>query len=267
VAVGPDGRISYLQATDIPATGLTVDQLREKLDQELAKYYRTPRTVLVPVTFKSKKYYVLGKVANRGVFSLERPLTIVEAVARAHGLETGLIDNNNLADIADLQRSFLMRNGQRLKVNFERLFQEGDLSQNVAIEPEDYLYFASMAMKEVYVLGEVRQPGPTPHTSNSTVTHAIANRGGFNDRAYKSRVVVIRGSLNNPRTYVVNVWETLEARSLDFKLEPRDIIYVHYRPFIKVEELLDLAASAFVQSAVTAWTGKHIGAVITKPIF
>lgn len=267
IAIGPDGRLSYLQATDIPASGSTVDELREKLDQELTKFYRTPRTLVVPVTFKSKKYYVLGKVANRGVYSLERPLTIVEAVARAKGLETGLIDNNNLADIADLQRSFLMRNGQRLKVNFERLFQEGDLSQNIAVEPEDYIYFASLAMKEVYVLGEVRQPGPTAHTANSTVSHAIANRGGFTDRAYKSHVLVIRGSLNNPRTYVVNVWSTLEARGLDFKLEPRDIVYVHYRPFIKAEELLDLAASAFVQSAVTAWTGRHIGPLITRPLF
>jgi protein involved in polysaccharide export with SLBB domain/capsular polysaccharide biosynthesis protein len=267
VAIGPDGRLNYLQATDIPVTGLTVDELREKLDQELAKFYRTPRTVVVPVTLKSKKYYVLGKVANRGVYSLERPLTIVEAVARAKGLETGLIDNNNLADIADLQRSFLMRNGQRLKVNFERLFQEGDFSQNIAIEPDDYLYFAAMAMKEVYVLGEVRQPGPTPHTANSTVAHAIANRGGFTDRAFKSRVVVIRGSLNSPRTYIVNTWETLEGRALDFKLEPRDIVYVHYRPFIKVEELLDLAVAAFVQSVATSWTGKHIGPIITSPIF
>ncbi len=267
VAIGPDGRLNYLQAIDIQAAGLTVDELRDKLDQELAKFYRTPRTVLVPVTFKSKKYYVLGKVAQKGVFSLDRPLSVVEAVARAHGLETGLVDNNNLIEIADLQRSFLMRNGERVKVNFERLFQEGDLSQNIALEPDDFLFFASSAMKEVYVLGEVTTPGPVPHNANSTVVSAIANRGGFTDRAYKSRVVVIRGSLNNPQTFIVSVWDAVYARSLDFKLEPKDIVYVHYRPFIKVEELLDLAASAFVQSVATAWAGNKIGAVITTPIF
>src|SRR4051812_44763018 len=32
VTVGPDGRINYLQARDILATGLTVDELREKLE-------------------------------------------------------------------------------------------------------------------------------------------------------------------------------------------------------------------------------------------
>ena len=211
VAIGPDGRISFLQATDIVATGLTIDELRDRLDKELVQFYRTPRTVIVPVSFHSKKYYVLGKVTNRGVFSLDRPLTIIEAVARAHGIETSLIDNNNLAEIADLQHSFLMRNGKRLPVDFERLFEQGDLSQNIPIEPDDFLYFASGALKEVYILGEVHVPGPMIYTANATVLSAIANRGGFTDRAYKSRVLVIRGSLNNPRTFIVNAWGATEA--------------------------------------------------------
>ena len=89
VFIGPDGRISFLQAQDIMAAGLTVDELRAKFDEALSKYYRTPRTIITPTNFRSKKYYVLGKVVNRGVFTLERPLTIVEAVARAKGAPLG----------------------------------------------------------------------------------------------------------------------------------------------------------------------------------
>ena len=40
VTIGPDGRISYLEAQDVLATGLTIDELRAKLDQELSKYRR-----------------------------------------------------------------------------------------------------------------------------------------------------------------------------------------------------------------------------------
>jgi protein involved in polysaccharide export with SLBB domain len=266
VPIGPDGRISFLQAADVMAAGLTVDELRAKLDEELAKFYRAPRTLISPVTFHSKKYYVLGKVSNRGVYPLDRPISVVEAVARAHGIETGLLDENNISELADLQRSFLMRSGKRLEVNFEKLFQEGDLSQNVLLEPGDFLFFASMAMKEVYVLGEVRSPGPMPWTENATAVSAIANRGGFNDRAYKSKVVVIRGSLNNPRAFIVNAWGTFEARQLDFKLEPKDIVYVHYRPFIYVEELLDLAITGFLQS-MSAGTAGELDPLIRKPLF
>jgi hypothetical protein len=44
----------------------------------------------------------------------------------------------------------------------------------------------------------------------------------------------------------------------DFKLEPNDIIYVSWRPFVRGEELLDLAATAFVQAAVSGWVGEDI---------
>lgn len=267
VPIGPDGRISFLQAVDVMAAGLTVDELRAKLDEELAKFYRAPRTIVSPASIRSKKYYVLGKVTNRGVYALDRPTTLIEAVARAHGIETGLLDENNITDLADLQRSFLMRGGKRVQVNLEKLFQEGDLSQNALLEPEDFLFFASMAMKEVFVLGEVANPGPMPWTPSTTAVTAIANRGGFNHRAYKSKVAVIRGSLNNPRTFIVNVWGTFEANHLDFKLEPKDIVYVNYRPFIYVEELLDQAAQAFLQSISAGVAGEKIQPIITSPLF
>ena len=266
VPVGPDGRVSYLQATDIVATGLTVDELRAKIEEELGKYYRSPRVLITPVAYNSKKYYVLGKVMNRGVFPLDRPVTIVEAVARAKGLETGILDNQNSVDLVDLQHSFLMRDGKRLPVDLERLFQQGDLSQNIGLQPDDYLYFAPGALKEVYVLGEIRLPGPLTWTENTTVIRAIAGRGGFTERAYKSRVVVVRGSLNAPQTYVVDTLATVDARALDFKLAPKDIVYISWRPFIKAEELLDLAATAFIQSAVAAWAGQNVGPFISSPI-
>ena len=264
--IGPDGRLSYLEATEVLADGLTVDELRARLDEELGKFHRSPRTMIVPTAFRSKKYYVLGKVVNKGVYTLDRPITILEAVARAQGLETGLLDNQNSFDLADLQRSFVARGNKRLDVNLEKLFLEGDLTQNAPIEPNDYLYFAAGNMKEVYVLGEVRVPGSAIYTPNLTVIGAIAARGNYTDKAFKSRVLVVRGSLNQPKTFVVDTWATLDARGLDFKLEPRDIVYVHNRPFIRVEELLDLAATAFIQSATATWANQFIGPIIKSPL-
>src|SRR5258705_332913 len=119
VLIGPDGRVSYLQAQDVMAAGLTVDELRTNVDQALGTFYRSPHTMIMPVAYNSKKYYVLGKVVTRGVFPLDRPITVVEAVARAKGLETGILDSQNSIDLVDLQRSFLMREGKRVPVNLE----------------------------------------------------------------------------------------------------------------------------------------------------
>src|SRR4030095_11087753 len=174
-------------------------------------------------------------------------------------------ENQNTYDLADMQSSFIMRRDKRVPVDFEKLFFEGDLTQNIALEPDDYLYFASANLKEVYVLGQVRSPGPVTYTPEMTVMGAISTRLGYTDKAFKSRVLVVRGSLNNPKTFIVDTWATLDARGLNFKLEPKDIVYVSTRPFIRVEEVLDLAATAFIQSATAAWAGKYIEPIITSP--
>src|SRR5262249_55190609 len=61
VAINPDGRVSFLEA-EVMATGLTIDELRAKFDTELGTVRRAPHTIIAPVAFRSKKYYMLGKV-------------------------------------------------------------------------------------------------------------------------------------------------------------------------------------------------------------
>jgi protein involved in polysaccharide export with SLBB domain len=257
VTIAPDGRVSYLEAQDVLAAGLTIDELRAKLDEELGKYRRSARTVITPTAFRSKKYFVLGKVVQRGVYTLDRPTTVIEAIAKAKGIESGLLDNNTV-DLADFSRSFLMRGGKKMSLDFEKLFQQGDLSQNIQIEPGDYLYFPSADVKQVYVLGEVNVPGIVSYRPDSTVLTAISSRGGFNEKAYKSKVLVLRGSLNHPETFTVDTLQTMNGRATDFKLQPKDIVYVSHRPFYKAEDLLDLATVAFIQSLVTSWVGAEI---------
>jgi protein involved in polysaccharide export with SLBB domain len=261
VAIGPDGRISYLEAQDVMAVGLTIDELRTKLDEALGQYRRAPHTIITPVAFRSKKYYMLGKVTTKGVYTLDRPLTILEALARAHGLEKALVDRD-LVNLTDLRRSFIARGGKRVPLDFERLFQQGDLSQNIPIEPGDYMYFAPGDLNEVYVVGEVRLPGPVTWTPSLTIIGAVTGRGGFTERAWRARVLVVRGSLSAPEAIPVDTHAILDAKEINFKLRPHDIIYVNSRPFIKVEEAADLAATAFIQSVITSW----VGVDVVKPI-
>jgi len=257
VAVGPDGRVSFLEAQDVLATGLSVDELRARLDEELCKYHRAPHTLVTPVAFRSKKYFMLGKVMVKGAYVLDRPLTVLEAIARARGFENGLVDRS-VVDLADFSRSFLARNGKRTPLNFERLFESGDLSQNLPIEPGDYIYIAAASVQEVYVVGEVRLPGPVAYTPSQTVIAAITARGGFTDRAYRSRVLVVRGSLNQPESFAIDTAAIASGKTTDFRLQPKDIVYVSPRPFVRIEELSDLAITAFIQGLITAWVDTKV---------
>jgi protein involved in polysaccharide export with SLBB domain/Mrp family chromosome partitioning ATPase len=266
--IGPDGRLTYLQARDVMATGLTVDELREKLEDVLSKYYRPPlRAIILPEAYRSKKYYMLGGVVQKGVFALDRPITLLEAIARARGFEgsqrTSLLP-------ADLSRSFLVRKREdnsftNITVDFEALFMRGDLSQNIALAPDDYLYFPPLASQDVYLLGEVRTPGPVPYTPETTVLRAIISRGGFTDRAYKKKIVIIRGSLSQPQTFVVNASDILSARTTDVDLQPRDIVYVHHRPWNYVRELLKSAITEYTRAIIITWTGQNVGPFTKEP--
>jgi protein involved in polysaccharide export with SLBB domain len=265
VVVSPDGRVTYLQAQDIMAAGLTIDELRGKIDNELGKFYRLPHSVITPVAIRSKRFSILGAVVVKGNFTMDRPLTLIEAIARAGGLETGVFERNTV-EIADLSHSFMVRDGKRLPLDFERLFQHGDLTQNIAIQPNDYIYFASSSANEIYVLGEVNNPGLMPYVPNASVLTAITARGGFTLRAFKGRVMVVRGSLTKPETFVIDTGKILDASTTDFRLQPRDIVYVAAKPWARAQELLDAATSTFIQSVIVTYTGDKVGPFISSVV-
>lgn len=258
IFIRPDGRVGYLQAHGITAAGLTIDELRAVLEKELAAYHRHPRVIITPVELRSKRYVILGKVVDKGVFSLDYPITLIEAVARARGVETGLFEGNTV-ELADLPRSFVVRNNQRLPLDMEKLFFEGDLSQNVQIEPGDFIFFSSAISNDISVLGEVGQPGILGFTPRLTALGAIAVRGSFSKAAYRGRVLIVRGSLQKPEVIVVNVNDVLQGRALDVLLQPKDIVYVSRRPWILAEELVDMAINTFLSSMTTSWTDRNLG--------
>ena len=222
------------------------------------------------VVFLGQRLDVAEILASADIFALFThwegfPITILEAVAKARGIETGLFEQNTV-ELADLPRSFLVRGSKRMKVDFEKLFFEGDMSQNIELEPGDYLYFASANTNEVYVLGSVNSPGIEGFTPRMTIISAISQREGFTADAYREHVLVVRGSLNSPKVFVVNVDDIVHGRAPNFPLEPKDIVYVSDHPWKFADQLLDIAISAFVQSAVTSWTSANVGPFITSPI-
>ena len=265
ITVAPDGTVTYLHARSIPASGKTIDELRANLNQELRKFYKNAIVTVTPNLFQSRKVYVLGKVVKKGAVNLDRPMTVLEIVAEAGGLETGLFQQNTV-ELADLGRSFLMRGNARVPVNMESLFLHGDMKQNVAVEPGDYLYFPSANSNEIYVLGDVKMQGTQGLLAHTSVHSAVAQAGGFTPKAYTKRVLVVRGSLDKPQTFVVDMDDVMNARTKGFRLEPKDIVFIADKPWARAEELLSFALNAFFQGAVSSWAGANVGPMIKSAI-
>ncbi len=262
VPIGPDGNISYLQIHDYRAAGSTIDELREGLTKALRAYVQNAQVIVTPVAFKSKKYFLLGTVLDRGSYSLDRPMTLLEAVARARGISTGLLSQNTV-EIADMRRAFVVREGKKLDIDFTKLFYEGDLTHNVQLSPGDYIYVPSNVVNEVYVLGAIDSPGQTGVTDSLTAIGAITVRGGFSEGAWKKQVLVVRDSLSeNPKVFVVDAAAVIVGKAKDMILEPRDVVYVSPRPWRRAEEIADIAITAFLQAATATWTGNKVIPII-----
>lgn len=284
ISIGPDGTINYLQARDVLATGLTVDELREKLEAVLLKFYRPPlRVIVLPQAYRSKRYYLLGNVMGKGVYALDRPTTVLEAIARAKGFAQAEQSRPAVPSLqplqsrpgviqADFSHSFLVRRDEtgafrQVDVDFESLFVRADLNQNVSLAPDDYLYFPPPDLQEAYVLGEVIRPGPVQVTPDLSVLKAVLLRGGYTPRSYRTRVLVVRGSLQAPQTFVIDSAEVLSARAADLRLQPRDIVFVSRKPWYRAEELVKAAVYSFLSSAIISAAGQNIGPFINEPFF
>jgi polysaccharide export outer membrane protein len=86
VLIRPDGGISFALAGDMPAAGLTTDELRAELETRVRKL--VPDAV-VTVSVKSpngNRIYVIGKVNHPGDFPLLRPIDVLQAISMAGGV-------------------------------------------------------------------------------------------------------------------------------------------------------------------------------------
>lgn len=259
--VGPDGKIYYYLLPGLRVWGLTLGQTKELLERELAGLIRNgPKVTLALRAVESKRVWLLGRLNTPGIHPLAQPMTLLEAISVAGGPASVASASSltgapaaagpagEIEEMADLRHSFVLREGRLLPVDFHRLLREGDLSQNIYLQPDDFVYLPTASAREVYVLGAVGLPQPVRFTDSITLISAIASAGGPAEDAYLSHVAVIRGSLTQPRVAIVDYRGIVKGKSPDVALEPRDIVYVPLTPYRTVTRYVELVLDTFART-------------------
>lgn len=259
IQVAPDGNIYYLFLDAIPAAGLTVTQLSQELVDRLHDYYVDPLVSIAPKTALDRTYKILGRVYGPGVYPITSPMRLRDAIGDAGGVMTATYDDNQRGDVyslADLRESLLIRNHQRIPVDFEKLLTTADESNNIPIKPGDYIYIASAEHKEVYVLGALNAPQRITYYQGLTAMAALAYAGGWLSgnpyAADPSRVIVIRGSLNCPCVMQMDLCQVVAGQARDIYLQPGDIVYAANKTMRLGRELVRIAIATFLQSFSSA---------------
>lgn len=86
VRVRPDGKISLPLVNDVEAAGLTPLVLAKRLQVRLKEFVLNPLVTVVLEEGRPIQVYVLGEVAKRGTFDLERGAGVLQALAAAGGM-------------------------------------------------------------------------------------------------------------------------------------------------------------------------------------
>jgi len=253
--VAPDGKIYFSLLPGIDVWGLSLGQVKARLEQELSKYVRDqPQVSVVLRDVQSRHVWILGHVQAPGLYPLAAPMTLLEALSLAGGSLSlssfrqaeafGASD-----ELADLRRSFVLREGKMVPVDFQRLLHLGDLSQNIYLQPDDFIYLPATTAREIYVLGAVAQPHAVPFKAGMTVASAVGSAYGTVNGAYLQHVAVVRGSLSHPEIAIVDYKYVLRGMSKDVALEPGDIVYVPFSPYRYLTKYAQLVVDTFVSSA------------------
>jgi polysaccharide export outer membrane protein len=182
--VQPDGTLFYPYAGKINVKGMTIEQVRSTLEKRLARYLKDPQIDVNVVGYG-------GRVAVQGAFTNTAPqdITVVpqtlsQVVGRAG------VDVNN----ADLSGLVLTRDGRNYTLDLDALNRDG-VAADIYLKPGDRVYLPYNDRKQIYVVGEVREPQALSFkTTDMTLTQALGRAGGLDPSTSKGKAVyVIRG--------------------------------------------------------------------------
>jgi polysaccharide export outer membrane protein len=221
VFVRPDGKISLPLLGEIQAAGLTVADLSARLSELYGRTIKGAQVTVSVREIRSRPVFFLGGISKTTPLQVTQSLTLSQALSLAGGVSPG----------ADLEKAFVLRGDRVIGVDFARLIQKGDVTQNIQIMPGDTIIVP--IAEAVFVQGEVRAPGIVKFTKNLTVLRAIAQAGGLTQLAAGNRVSVLRSEGDKKQNLRVNVNDVIKnpESTPDMMLQPNDIVIVPQRLF------------------------------------
>jgi len=244
-AVRPNGTVSVL-LTDAKVDGLTTDQAAEAIGKELSVFFRRPTVDVQIKEYNSKKVTVFGAVgaqarASSSTIPLTGRVTLMDAIAKAGGFHQN----------ASLDRVRVSRaSGKTYRVNVFRFIQDGDLSQEFVLDAGDAIFVPEQVKGEerrVYLLGEVKMPGPAPYFPNLTLGQLIAQAGGWTDGARYDEAAVIRSAAGVTEILTVDLRRLLleGEKRIDQYLKPNDVVFVPRTPIANWNAFINQIAPTF----------------------
>lgn len=241
VRFGPDKKTT--QSLSIPLKELILDGKREKnvgLLPDDRVFIRS-----IPEFHQKKQVLISGEVLYPGIYAIEEDKTKLTDLIRMAGgftkkasLPEAEMIRGKAADVIDLEFERLKKmevsdmskteyeyfktkareKPGRVACDFERLFEQKDLSQDVILKNGDIINIPPISLV-VKVSGNVINPGLIEYKPGEDYMYYIKKAGGFSWRARKGKVRIIKG--------LTGEWI---KPNKSIKIDPSDIIWIPEKP-------------------------------------
>ena len=224
VRVSEDGNITLPLLGEVEVEGLSAAELERKLKSLLEEnWLRDAQVTIFILEYQSKKVSVLGAVREQGSYELLGRQTLLQIISQAGGLtpEAG----NEIIVIRQQEDG----NNAALKIPLEKLVLEGDVNLNIPLQPNDIINIPIDKLINIYVFGQVRNPGALELKKSNipTLLQAIAQAGGFSERASKTGVLIKRKDETEKEKEIrINVKDIIKGKIDDVQLKENDIVFV-----------------------------------------
>ncbi len=144
---------------------------------------------------------------------------------------------------AEAERSYVVRakSGKKIPVDVKKLWSDESSPLNIPIEPGDYILIP-MKKLQVFVSGQVANPGAVPFSSGYTVADYILASGGIDTET---------GDPNG--IYFVDEKGNRRKASLTDEVSPGNVIFVEKNAWTKTQKMFDniVVVTGFITSVIT----------------
>ena len=135
VPVRPDGRISVPLIQDIQASGRTAQELSKEIEARLKQYVRDPNVTVIVRSFVGpldRQIKVIGEATEPEAIPYRDHLSLLDVMIATKGLTKFAAGNR-----AIVVRKTASGQDEILHVRLGDLINDGDISQNIAMQPGD----------------------------------------------------------------------------------------------------------------------------------
>ncbi|GAK53622.1 GumA protein [Candidatus Moduliflexus flocculans] len=230
VTVSSDGFITYSLLGDLRVDGLTTDQLDAQITSLLKRdFFVAPEVVVEVAKPRSKKVYIMGLVKQPGYRELEGDQRLLGTLLNAGGPSSFTTEAKILrlpkGDVLNSQGTDAI---SPIIVDLNKLFQQGDQTQNIQLQDGDVIMVAekgsaattaggkpALGPNQIYVVGSVAKPGIYNYQDNDTVLDAILRAGGFTEFASRNGTKVVRDEGGKTKTIQVKMKDVMEKGEMD----------------------------------------------------